>query len=82
MDEDDLQVAHSNLEADRMSQILRWAGLIVAITIIVAAVVVARGGDILEQLADADRRSFFALPPCPLRSVALSYDQAGWHRTI
>jgi hypothetical protein len=45
-DEDDLRVAHTSLEADRMSQILRWAGLIVAITLFVAAVVIAGRGDV------------------------------------
>jgi hypothetical protein len=43
MDEDDLRVAHSNLETDRMSQIPRWAGLIVATTIVAAVVITGRG---------------------------------------
>jgi hypothetical protein len=43
MDEDDLRVAHSNLETDRMSRIPRWAGLIVAITIGAAVVITGRG---------------------------------------
>jgi hypothetical protein len=45
-------------EADRMSQILRWAGLIVAITIFVAAVVIAGTRDILRRCADVGRRTF------------------------